>query len=231
MMRRSFWCTGPIRAVGSGSVSHQAYVPQATPCMHRPWTAVPSRRHQLRPGIDTSTYVAEIADLLLYEDLHDVVLVGTSSGGMVVCGAAERMRHRVAHLVLVDALALFNGECTRDIVRGATAVPPELAYAPPREDAEQGLFADLDPATRACVLDRYTPHPTGCSAIPVKLTDFWDQSWKTTVIWCRRAPNPGEAHQRRAAARLGARWLELDTGHYPMLSMPDELTQMLIDAG
>jgi hypothetical protein len=49
------------------------------------------------------------------------------------------------------------------------------------------------------------------------------------VIWCRKALNPGEADQRRAADRLGARWLELDTGHYPMLSMPDELTQMLTD--
>jgi hypothetical protein len=30
----------------------------------------------------------------------------------------------------------------------------------------------------------------------VKLTDFWDQTWKATVIWCHKAPNPGEAHQR-----------------------------------
>ena len=65
----------------------------------------------------------------------------------------------------------------------------------------------------------------------MRLTDFWDQSWKATVICCRRAPNPGEAHQRRSATRLNARWLELDTGHYPMLSMPDELTQMLLEAG
>jgi hypothetical protein len=73
-----------------------------------------------------------------------------------------------------------------------------LASAPSREDAEKGLFADLDSATRAWVLDRYTPHPTGTSETPVKLTDFWDQKWKATVIWCRNAPNPGEAHQRRA---------------------------------
>ena len=171
--------------------------------MRRPWMAAPNAGIQLRPGIDISTYVDETTDLLFYEDLHDVVLVGTSSGGMVVCGAAERMRHRVARLVLVDALALFNGERSRDIVKRATQVPPGLAYAPPREDAEKGLFADLDPTTRAWVLDRYTPHPTGTSEIPVRLTDFWDQSWKATVIWCRQAPNPGEAHQRRAAARLG----------------------------
>jgi len=133
--------------------------------------------------------------------------------------------------MLVDALALFNGERTRDIVKRANTMPPVLAYAPSREDAENGLFADLEPATRAWVLDRYTPHPTGCSEVPVRLTDFWDQSWKATVLWCRQSPNPGEAHQRRAASRLGARWLELDTGHYPMLSMPEELTRMLIDAG
>jgi hypothetical protein len=55
------------------------------------------------------------------------------------------MRHRIARLVLVDALALFNGERTRDIVRRTTPVPPGLAYAPPRNEAEKGLFADLDP--------------------------------------------------------------------------------------
>ena len=130
------------------SAGHTVFAPTMDGCAER--------RHQLRPGIDTSTYVAEIADLLFYEDLRDVVLVGTSSGGMVVCGAAERMRHRVARLVLVDALALFNGERTRDIVRRTSPVPPGLAFAPPREDAERGLFADLDPTTRAWVLDRYT---------------------------------------------------------------------------
>jgi pimeloyl-ACP methyl ester carboxylesterase len=213
------WRRVVTRLRGAG---HTVYAPTMDGCAER--------RHALRPGIGISTYVDEIADLLFYEDLHDVVLVGTSSGGMVVCGTAERMRHRIARLVLVDALALFNGERTRDIVKRSTTVPPGLAYAPPREDAEKGLFADLDPTTRAWVLDRYTPHPTATSELPVRLTDFWDQSWKATVIWCRQAPNPGEAHQRRAAARLGARWLELDTGHYPMLSMPDELTRMLTDA-
>jgi len=62
----------------------------------------------------------------------------------------------------------------------------------------------------------------------VKLTDFWDKPWDARVIWCRQAENPGEAHQRRAAARLKAKWLELDTGHYPMLTTPDELTAMLV---
>ena len=158
-----------LRAAG-----HEVYTPSLDGCAER--------RQQVRPGIDATSQGEEIADLLFFEDLHDVVLVGTSSGGMVTCRAAELTRDRIARLVFVDALALFNGERSRDIVKRATQVPPALAYAPPREDAEKGLFADLDPTTRAWVLDRYTPHPTGCSETPVKLTDFWDQSWKATVI-------------------------------------------------
>jgi len=203
-----------LRAAG-----HTVYAPTLDGCAER--------RHQLRAGIDTTTHGAEIAELLFYEDLRDVVLIGTSSGGMVVCRAAELMRDRIKRLVLVDALALFNGERTRDIVNRSAPAPYGLAAGPSREDAAKGLFADLDPATREWVLDRYTPHPVGCSMTPVKLTDFWALPWDATVIWCRRAVNPGEAHQRRAAEHLKAKWLELDTGHYPMLSMPAELTKLI----
>jgi pimeloyl-ACP methyl ester carboxylesterase len=163
--------------------------------------------------------------------LRDVVMVGTSSGGMVLCRAAEMRRDRISRLFFVDALALLEGERIRDIVRRSTAVPSGLAAGPSREDAENRLFADLDPQTRAWALDRYTLHPIGIYENPVKLDNFWDQPWPATVIWCRRAANPGEAHQRRTAEKLNAQWHELDTGHYPMLSMPDELTALLIAKG
>jgi pimeloyl-ACP methyl ester carboxylesterase len=42
-------------------------------------------------------------------------------------------------------------------------------------------------------------------------------------------PNPGEAHIRRAADKLEARWHVIETGHYPMLSTPDELTRIILN--
>ncbi len=48
------------------------------------------------------------------------------------------------------------------------------------------------------------------------------------MIRCRQAPNPGEAHQRRTAEKLGAKYLEIDTGHYPMLSDPEILAPLLM---
>lgn len=205
-----------LRAAG-----HLVYAPSLDGCGER--------RHQLRPGIAVETHAVEMAELLFYEDLHDVVLAGTSAGGMVLCRAAEMARERIARLVFVDALALLDGERIAQIVNRPTPrVTTALAVAPSREDAENRTFADLDPALRAWALARYTPHPIAAMEEPAALNSFWSQKWPATVIRCRRAANPPEAHQRRTAEKLGGRYLELDAGHYSMLSNPDQLAPLLM---
>jgi pimeloyl-ACP methyl ester carboxylesterase len=187
------------------------------------------RRHLIRPGITVGTHAQEVAQLLFFEDLTDVVLVGTSSGGMVLQKAAERARDRVGRIVLVDALALLPGERVDDIVKRASPnETTDVATGPTRADAESRLFRDLDAGTRAWALARITPHPVAALEAPMEPTSFWEQPWRATVVRCRRAVNPPEAHQRRTAERLDAEWHEMDTGHYPMLSEPDQLTRLLL---
>lgn len=204
-----------LRAAG-----HTVFAPTLDGCAER--------RHGLRAGITTETHGAEIADLLFYEDLRDVVLVGTSSGGMVACRAAELGRERVGRVVLVDALSLMNGERISDFVKRPSAVTTGLATGPSPEDARDRMFASLSGDTLEWALARYTPHPIAAMQEPVGLDSFWQQSWNASVIWCRQSVNPPVAHQRRAADALKARWLELDTGHYPMLTKPVELAGMIM---
>ena len=187
------------------------------------------RAHAIRPGITVGAHAREIAQLLFYEDLSDVVLVGTSSGGMVVERAAESARERIGRLVFVDALALMPGERMEEIVKRAT--PNEvtaLTTGPTKADAASRLFRDLAPDLRAWALARITPHPVAALEAPMEPTRFWELPWSATVVRCRRAANPPEHHQRRTAERLKAAWHELDTGHYPMLSEPEALTRLLL---
>ena len=174
-------------------------------------------------------YICSLIRINSYEDLQDVVLVGTSAGGMVLCRAAELAWERLARLVFVDALALLPGEQVGSIVQRAT--PNEttaLATGPTKADAEQRLFADLPPALRTWALARYTLHPRAALEAPMELDTFWEQAWDATVICCTRSVNPPEAHQRRTAERLHAAWQALETGHYPMLSAPEALTGLLV---
>jgi Alpha/beta hydrolase family/GAF domain len=185
----------------------------------------------VRPGITAGTHACEVAQLLFYDDLTDVTLVGTSSGGMVIQRAAELARERIRRLIFVDALALLPGERVEDIVkRGTPNEATALTTMPTHADAEGRLFRDLDPTARAWALARITPHPIAALEGPMEPTTFWEQRWRATVIRCRRATNPPESHQRRTAERLDAVWHELDTGHYPMLSEPEALTRLLLYA-
>jgi pimeloyl-ACP methyl ester carboxylesterase len=214
------WIWKPV-ATRLRAAGHLVHAPTLEGCAER--------AHAIRAGITLGTHAAEMAALLFYEDLKDVILAGTSSGGMVVQKAAELARDRIARLVFVDALALMPGEQVDDIVKRATPNDvTAISTAPTKADTESRLFRDLDAALRSWALARVTPHPLAALEAPMEGTTFWEQTWKATVIRCRRAVNPPEAHQRRTAERLGAAWHELDTGHYPMLSAPDELTKLLL---
>lgn len=201
---------------------HKVYTPTLDGCAER--------RHQIRPGITIVAQAQEVADLLFYEDLRDVVLVGTSTGGLVVCKIAELARERISRLVFVDALAPQPGERVSDIVvrnPDALAVTTKLTRGPTRDDMENRSFTDLEPEIKEWALERYTMHPIEASDAPGELDGFWSQPWPATVIRCRRSVNPSEAHQRRTAEKLNAAWYELDAGHYPMLSNPEELAKLL----
>jgi pimeloyl-ACP methyl ester carboxylesterase len=214
------WIWQPV-ATRLRAAGHTVYAPTLDGC---------AERHDLvRAGITIETHAKEIAQLLFYEDLRDVVLVGTSAGGMVIVKAAEQARDRIARLAFVDALALLPGERVDAIVkRPAPNRVGELTTGPSREDAENRMFKDFEPKIRAWIIDRVTPHPVAALEAPMPATTFWDHKWSALVVRCTRAVNPPEPHQRRTAEKLGAKYVELDTGHYPMLSAPDELTKLLV---
>ena len=214
------WIWKPV-ATRLRAAGHTVYTPTLDGCAER--------HHVVRSGITVATQAQEAAQLLFYEDVQPAVLVGTSAGGMVICKTAELGRDRIARLVFVDALALLPGEQVANIVqRSSPYESTAITTGPARADAETRLFADLEPDTRAWALARYTPHPIAALEAPMELGSFWEQRWKATVIRCRRSVNPPEAHQRRTAERLQAAWHELDTGHYPMLTQPEELTRLLL---
>ena len=188
------------------------------------------RRHGLHGGITAATMAREIAYLLFYEDLDDVILAATSSGGIVMSKVAEMEPDKIKRLVYIDALAPQPGETVKDIVIVAPNQPPndetEFAAGPNRQGMADRLFADLEPALKEWALDRATLHPKAGNT--ADLDKFWAQPWPATVVYCTGSVNPSEAHQRRTADKLNADWIELDAGHYPMLSHPDEMTRLLL---
>ena len=58
------------------------------------YTGLGERAHLANPSIDLETHIADILNVINYEDLRDIVLLGHSYGGMVATGVADRARDR-----------------------------------------------------------------------------------------------------------------------------------------
>ncbi len=78
-------------------------------------TGLGERSHLASTNIDLSLHIQDIVNVILWEDLYDVVLVGHSYGGMVVTGVADRVPNRIKQVIYIDALLPENGESANDI--------------------------------------------------------------------------------------------------------------------
>src|SRR4051812_34912661 len=83
------------------------------------YTGLGERVHLANPSIDLETHIEDMLNVITYEDLRDIVLVGHSYGGMVATGVADRARDRVAQLIYLDAFVPEDGQSLFDLNRMA----------------------------------------------------------------------------------------------------------------
>jgi len=187
------------------------------------------RKREARVDLTLKDLGQELADLLFYEDLDQVVMVGTSIGGMVVAEASEKVPERIKRLIFIDALVPLPGESVPTINSRPPHNPADRVYGPRPERAKGQMFTGLSPEMEAWALARYTQQPIAPTDEPVDLQAFWNREWQVDVLRCTEGPLPPEPHQRRTAERLKGSYAELAAGHYPMLSHPNEVTQYLLE--
>lgn len=72
------------------------------------------RVHLANDQIGLETHIQDIVNVILFEDLHDIVLIGHSYGGMVITGVADRIPERIARLIYLDAVLPEDGESLLD---------------------------------------------------------------------------------------------------------------------
>ena len=73
-------------------------------------TGLGEREHLNSTEVDLQTHIDDVVNLILFEDLHDVVLTGHSYGGMVVTGVMDRIPERLRHVVFLDAAVPDDGQ-------------------------------------------------------------------------------------------------------------------------
>ena len=209
-------------------------------------TGLGERVHLAFDQVDLETHITDVVNLIEFEDLRDVVLLGHSYGGLVVTGAADKIPERISELVYLDTAPLPDGDSLIE------KFPPELRrrteeqvqelgegwkfpVPPPEELANMASLEGVDEDHIRLLYSRATPQPFGTYTQPLHLKNPSGEELPKLGILCSfsldrvkemvASDNPSF----REMAGPNWRFVELPTGHYPMFSRPDDLAAVLLD--
>src|SRR6266540_2932235 len=141
---------------------HEVYAPTLT--------GLAERASELSPEVGLDTHIQEIVGLLQEKNLHGVILVGHSYGGMVITGVVDAVPERIAHLVYLDTFVPRDGESMVDV---APLVIRLLLRKQTHGDGwrvdSQGTYGVTTEPDRSWVLSKVTPQPLKTLVQPLHL--------------------------------------------------------------
>jgi pimeloyl-ACP methyl ester carboxylesterase len=185
-----------------------------------------AERSRLAPHTDLSLHVEELAGLLYFADVREVVLVGHSYGGMVVSGAAARSGARIARLVYLDAFVPDDGQSLFDLLRPGrrehyeSSAQDGLIPSPPPEDFGVVERADW-------LSDRLTPQPLRTFSEPLELPS--QPPVRRAYVRCTQGPLTASFAGFAQRFRDTAGWdvVDFESGHDAMIIRPTDLAALL----
>jgi pimeloyl-ACP methyl ester carboxylesterase len=221
------WCYRDVKRMLE-TAGHEVFAPSLT--------GLAERSRSLSPAVDLGVHISDIVELLHYWDLHDVILVGHSYGGMVITGVGDRAADRVGKLVYLDAANPRNGQSLLDIAGpiievtrpiGEVVDGVELVLLPAPGAA---AFYGIDDADALAWTDaRLTGHPWKCFEQKLDLTNedaLWAIPQYHIVCSSTLATRDRDLMER---ARAEGRLWEIDTGHDLMITEPQAVASALLE--
>lgn len=219
------WCwkrvTPVLRAAG-----HEVYTPTQT--------GLGERSHLLNADVNLETFAQDLINVLVWEDLNDVILVGHSFAGNAITAVADRMPERIRHLVYLDALIPESGKSVFSLL------PPEVVQG--RRDLAQktsgGLsipapgpdkLGVLDEADAAWIKAKCTPHPIATYEDALTFNNPPGNGLPVTYIAVTPYYAPTTASRDYAKTRTDWTYLEIEAGHDAMVTSPRALNEILLN--
>ncbi len=229
------WCwnkTSPLlRAAGS-----EVFVPTLT--------GLGERAHlndRINPAdITLDVHIRDVVQLIYYEGLHDVVLVGHAYAGMVITGVAEECPERISHMVYVNGVIPLDGESMSDQlipVRGkefAGWVRDQIDNgngflpAPVSIEEVSRRWGITDPVDLAWVVDNVTPQPAAAMASPIRIGNPDSEKIPKSFVG---GGESGFDSVLKRAKEAGWGVYPVASGHDTMVTHAEELTQILLKIG
>lgn len=196
-------------------------------------TGLGERSHLANADINLSTHIADVENLIRWEQLSDVILVGHSYGGAVVTGAAERVSGQIRRLVYLDAFILRDGESVISLQPSKRATHYKTlardsgdGWKIPPNSAEFYGVSDADQAARIDELS--VSHPIATLQQAINLNTMQEPVYPRSYLWASNfTPSPFGQFAERVRDDANWHFKEIEGSHMMMISHVDATARVL----
>jgi pimeloyl-ACP methyl ester carboxylesterase len=201
-------------------------------------TGLGDRTHLADPAINLDTHITDVVNLIEFEDLHGVQLVGHSYSGMVVTGVAEQVPERLAQVVYLDADVPTDGQngwaaelyteeaILSDVLSGGAAGMPGFLTVEPYTEWIQGMTA---PADADWLLANLRPQSLATYIQSIKLGNPVAAKLPHAFIYCTEDPLESSTRTaERVRSEPNWRVVEVADNHLVNVTDPHATAEALL---
>jgi pimeloyl-ACP methyl ester carboxylesterase len=195
------------------------------------------KSHLINKDITIDTFVADLTQLIEYEQLEEVLLVGHSFSGVTITGVADKIPKRLKHLVYLDSVVLESGKHSFSVypqeeaerrVKAAEAATGGLAVPVPAQIPAAWGYKLGEPDYDWAV-KRLTPHPLKTYITALNLANPVGNGVAKTYLECTAPVLPVlEASKKLVRSMSGWNWMTISAPHCAMVTHPKELAERLM---
>lgn len=196
-------------------------------------TGLGERSHLASEGVGLHTHIEDIRQVMNYEDLENVYLLGHGYGGMVVTGAADQLPQKVKRLIYLDAFVPENGNSAFDYMPYAKETLVGAAkknrldwLIPPMPPQEFGI---TDPEDLVWVKERLCQTPLYTHEQKIALENPLLKNIPVSYIFCKKYDMFGDFAKK--AKDSGWDYHEINEPHDVMITNPEILIEVLAKIG
>jgi pimeloyl-ACP methyl ester carboxylesterase len=190
------------------------------------------RSHLLSKNVVLDTHIADIVDLVTWEDLRDICLVAHSYGGWPSSGALEHIHDRVASIVWLDAFKPEDGQKGTDFASefSRKALAEAVAKGEAGRKGPPAKTFSVSEKDYAWIDSKLTPQPNGVATQPIRLTGKRETIAKKTYIRAVKYPQTAfdKALAECKADKTWQTFVNETSGHDVMIDQPEWLTDILL---
>ena len=190
-------------------------------------TGLGDKYHLADNPINLSTHIKDVVNLILFEDLKDVILVGHSYGGMVITGVADSLAGRIKKLVYLDAIIPSDGQSVVDALK----LPSDHAFV---SGPQSEKFIVPGWVKDTTVFPRDVPHPIATFTEKLSLKNSAREKIPTTYILTYE-PKNGDMQKDdfykfyQKAKENNWKLITLEASHNPQIDKLDDLVRILLN--